>query len=47
MPIPKPKRYERKNKFITRCAFTGNMIKEFPNIKQRFAICYNKLRYKK
>ena len=37
MPIPKPKKYERKKSFIKRCMKNKNM-KKYP-IKQRFAIC--------
>jgi len=47
MPIPKPKKYERKNKYISRCVSEDTMEKEFKNIKQRLAVCYSKLKSSK
>ncbi len=45
MPIPKRKKYERKNKFIKRCMSNKTMKKEYKN-KQRVAICLNQWRKK-
>jgi len=40
MPLVKPKKYERKKKFISRCISDENVKKEFPRLKQRVAVCY-------
>ena len=41
MPIPKPKKYERKKSYLPRCI--DNLAKQDPNRKnkQRVAICYS------
>lgn len=43
MPIPKPKKNEDKQEFISRCieTLTKNKKDEFPSAKQRAAICYS------
>ena len=41
MPLVKPKKYERKDKFISRCISSKRMEKEFPRKKQRTAVCYS------
>jgi len=41
MPIPKRKKYERKNKFVSRCMKNKTIKKEYPQ-KQRVAICLRK-----
>ena len=41
MPIPKPKKNEEKNEFISRCMSDEVMVKEYPNSRQRAAICYD------
>jgi len=41
MPIPKPKAGEEKQKFIQRCMFNPTMVSEYPDRKQRYAICIN------
>lgn len=46
MPIPKPKKYERRRKFISRCAGNKTMNKEFKNTKQRVSVCYSQWRKK-
>jgi len=45
-PLPNPKKYERKKKFISRCASNKIMNKEYKNTKQRVAICYSQWRRK-
>lgn len=42
MPIPKPKSGEKQQDFISRCM--SNMNEEFPDGKQRSAVCYNSWR---
>mgnify|MGYP001180977714 CR=1 FL=1 len=39
MPIPKPEKNEDEKKFASRCMSDPVMIKEYPDIKQRYAIC--------
>lgn len=39
MPIPKPKDNETQKEFIQRCMADETMISEFPDEKQRYAIC--------
>ena len=39
MPIPTPKKNEKRNDFIQRCMVGPVMIKEFKNTDQRLAIC--------
>lgn len=39
MPIPKPKKNEKRNDFIQRCMIDPVMLKEFKNADQRLAIC--------
>lgn len=50
MPIPSPrkgKNPESKSEFISRCAGDGVMNKEFPEAKQRLAVCYRQWETKK
>ena len=42
MPIPSPSKGEDQNSFISRCMGDGVMGKEFPDQKQRSAVCYSK-----
>lgn len=44
MPIPSPKSDEPSKVFISRCVSNKIMIKEYPDKKQRLAICYSQLR---
>ena len=39
MPIPKPNKNETKNKFIERCMGDDKMNTEYPDNKQRLAVC--------
>lgn len=43
MPLPKPKKNEEKQPFISRCiaAVTKEDADKFPDRKQRAAICYS------
>ena len=42
MPIPERKPSEPKDKFIERCMGDKTMTIEFPDIKQRYAVCISK-----
>ena len=44
MPLPKPKRKEKRSEFVSRFLENANVKKEFPTIKQRLAIAYNSWR---
>jgi hypothetical protein len=39
MPIPKPEKNEDRKKFVSRCMGNNTMVKEYPDNKQRIAIC--------
>lgn len=39
MPIPKPRKNETKNDFIGRCMGSDAMKRDFPDNKQRVAVC--------
>jgi hypothetical protein len=46
MPIPKPKQNEDSQKFVSRCMGNETMKKEYPDQKQRVAICLGQTRKK-
>ncbi len=39
MPIPKPRKNEKEDKFIGDCMGDPTLMKDFPNQKQRYAVC--------
>ena len=41
MPIPSPKGEPKKN-FLSKCMADSVMVKEFPDEKQRYAVCQSK-----
>jgi|688.fasta_scaffold00095_65 hypothetical protein len=41
MPLPKPNKSEKQSDFISRCAGNETMNKDFPDQKQRVAVCYS------
>lgn len=46
MPIPKPKQNEDSQKFVARCMGNETMKKDYPDQKQRVAICLGQTRKK-
>lgn len=40
MPIPKPKKGESQKDFISRCMSNDTMNDEYPDQKQRTAVCF-------
>jgi len=44
MPLPVPRKKEKSKDFISRCMDSETMKKEFPESKQRVAVCYSQLR---
>jgi hypothetical protein len=47
MPLPTPKKNQEEDEFISSCMSSETMLKEYPNQKQRAAICYSQYRRKK
>ena len=43
MPLPKPLKDERAAAFIQRCVRDSITVSEFPDIKQRVAVCQQQL----
>ncbi|MFW5902981.1 MAG: hypothetical protein ACOCTT_03775 [archaeon] len=39
MPLPKPKKEEKKEAFINRCISNDTMLKEYEENAQRFKVC--------
>jgi hypothetical protein len=39
MPIPKPEKNEDRQKFVSRCMGNETMKKDYPDNKQRIAVC--------
>lgn len=46
MPIPKPVPSESVSKFVTRCMDDPVMKREYPDQKQRAAVCYQQTQKK-
>ena len=44
MPIPSPKKSEKQRDFVSRCMGDETMNKEFPDQKQRAAVCYSQFK---
>jgi hypothetical protein len=47
MPLPKPNKNEKQGEFISRCAGDETMNTDFPDQKQRLAVCYSQWGEKK
>lgn len=43
MPIPAPKKGESSKKFVSSCMADSQMLKDYPDQKQRAAVCYSQL----
>ena len=44
MPIPTPHKGEKESEFVSRCMGDDVMNKDYPDQKQRAAICYSQSR---
>ncbi len=44
MPLPSPKGQQDKESFISSCMGSDSMKEEYPDSKQRAAVCYSKWR---
>ena len=42
MPLPKKNKDEDRNQFLSRCMSDPNSKKEYPDNKQRIAVCLSK-----
>ena len=47
MPLPSPKGKQDKETFVSNCMSNETMKKEYPDSKQRVAVCYSKWRQSK
>ena len=47
MPLPSPEKNQKQNEFVSSCMSDETMRKEFPNSKQRAAVCYSQFSKKK
>ena len=47
MPIPKPKKGQKEQEYMSRCMGDETMKKEFPDQKQRVAVCLTQVRRSK
>lgn len=46
MPLPNPRPNENMRQFVGRCMGDSKAIQEFPNKRQRYAVCINKYKNK-
>jgi len=46
MPLPKPSKNQKQSDFVSKCMGDPSIIKEFPDQKQRAAICYSQFKRK-
>jgi len=44
MPLPTPRKLQDSKAFIASCMSSKVMKREFPNYKQRLAVCFSRLR---
>jgi len=44
MPLPSPKGNQKKSSFVSSCMSSEKMKKEFPDHKQRLAVCHSRLK---
>jgi hypothetical protein len=47
MPLPSPDKGQRQGDFISSCMSSETMKREFPDHKQRLAVCYSQQERKK
>tara|TARA_B100000700_G_C14302216_1_gene515374 strand:- start:76 stop:285 length:210 start_codon:yes stop_codon:yes gene_type:complete len=47
MPLPSPKGKQNEQSFVSSCMSDDGMKKEFPNQKQRAAVCYSQYKQAK
>ena len=47
MPLPKPRKQESEQEFVSRCMGDDMMDKDFKDQKQRAAVCYSQFKTRK
>jgi hypothetical protein len=47
MPLPSPKGKQKEDSFVQKCMSSETMTKEYPNDKQRVAVCYSQYKQAK
>jgi hypothetical protein len=47
MPLPNPRKGQDQNAFMSKCMGDETIKKEFPNQKQRIAVCLSQFKRKK
>jgi hypothetical protein len=47
MPLPKPNPDEQEKEFVSRCMSNETMKKEYPDQKQRVAVCFSQYKRRK
>lgn len=47
MPLPSPNKNESRDKFVSRCMGNPQAKKDFPDQKQRTAVCFSRFRRSK
>lgn len=47
MPLPKPEKNEKQDEFISRCMSSEIMKKDYPDNKQRVAVCFSQYKRRK
>jgi len=47
MPLPKPRKQESEQEFVSRCMGDDMMNKDFKDQKQRAAVCYSQFKTRK
>ncbi len=47
MPLPKPRKQESEQEFVSRCMGDDMMNKDFKDQKQRAAVCYSQFKSRK
>lgn len=46
MPLPKPRKNEKQSEFVSKCMGDPTMNNDFPQQKQRAAVCYSQFKRK-
>jgi hypothetical protein len=46
MPLPKPTKNQKQSEFVSKCMGDAMMNKDFPDQKQRAAVCYSQFKRK-
>lgn len=47
MPLPSPRKGEKRDSFISRCMSNAQAKRDFPDQQQRLAVCFSRFRRKR